>query len=148
MDADDVETNEDFGQTATGGNKRTDDFVIKLGQSHTIQYNNGVGYIEVGESDTFESISKEFGMRTWEIYKYNDIASSDNIKKYRILYIKLKRNTAHPNHNVHTVKQGEGMHYIAQKYGVKLKRLYKLNNLTIGTEPKAGDKLNLRKKKI
>lgn len=148
VDADDVETNDDFGKTAATGYKRTDDFVIKLEQSHTVQYNNGVGYIEVGESDTFESISKEFGMRAWEIYKYNDIASSDNIKKYRILYIKLKRNTAHPNHKIHTVKQGEGMHYIAQKYGIKLKRLYKLNNLTIGTEPKAGDKLNLRKKKI
>lgn len=42
------------------------------------------------------------------------------------------------------VKQGETMHYISQKYGVRLKRLYKLNAMDAGTEPKAGDKLNLR----
>jgi len=37
------------------------------------------------------------------------------------------------------------MHYISQKYGIKLKRLFKYNHLTIGTEPKAGDILQLRK---
>lgn len=146
IDNDAVAANDDFEQNVSTSSKRkTDDFVINMGQSHPIKYNNGVAYIEVGENDTFESISKEFAMRAWEIYHYNDIASSDNIKKYRILYIKSKHNKAHPNHDTHSVKQGETMHYISQKYGIKLKRLFKYNHLTIGTEPKAGDILQLRK---
>lgn len=148
VDASDVAADDDFGNTkSTSGKGKSDDFVINMGQNHQVKYNNGVAYIEVGDNDTFESISQEFGMRAWEIYRYNDIASSDNIKKYKYLYVKFKRNKSHPDHEVHQVKKGETMHYLSQKYGVKLKRLYKYNNLTLGTEPQAGEKLNLRKVK-
>ena len=39
------------------------------------------------------------------------------------------------------------MRDISQKYGVKLSRLYKRNHLDEGSQPKAGQKIYLRKNK-
>lgn len=124
--------------------KKVDNFVIDMGNRHEVGYNNGVRYITVQPGDSFASISDEFGMRQWEIFHYNDIAASAKIQDYKYLYIQPKRAKAHSNHSFHTVKQGETMHYISQKYGIRIKRLYKLNQMDPGTQPKSGDKLYLR----
>lgn len=111
-----------------------------------VDYNNGVKYIEVQEGDTFESITKMFNLRDWELKYYNDLSQSADIKKYRYLYIELKRRRAHPNHPTHIIKEGESLHSVSQQYGIRLARLYKYNNLEKGDQVKAGDKLNLRKR--
>jgi len=45
---------------------------------------------------------------------------------------------------LHIVKDGDTMHSIAQKYGLQLKALYKLNNMKIGDTIKIGQKIKLR----
>jgi len=134
---------DDFGGKTTT-KKGNDNFVIHLKQVHAVEYNNGVRYIEVRQSDTFEGLSREFGMKDWELYRYNDLPSNANIKSYKYLYIQPKRNKAHPDHQTHVVKEGETLNYIAQKYGVKSRRILKMNNLTSEKEIKKGMELNLR----
>ena len=46
--------------------------------------------------------------------------------------------------NIHIVKSGETMHSISQLYGVKLNKLYKINNLPRGIQVEKGAKLKLR----
>ena len=140
----DILTNDDF--TVGSSRKNVDGFVIDMDQQHQVGYNNGIRYVEVKDGDTFENLSEEFGMRPWEIYTYNDLSSDASIDSFRYLYIQPKRNKAHKKHPVHVVKEGETMHYISQKYGVKINRLYKYNNMEKGDEPKVGTKINLRKK--
>jgi LysM repeat protein len=62
----------------------------------------------------------------------------------QIIYLQPKRRNA--KDNWHIVQKGETMWEISQKYGIKLKRLYQLNQMIPGTEPKPGQKLLLRKK--
>ena len=121
--------------------------VVNPFSTREIKYNNGVKYIEVKKGDTFSSISKEFKLREWELPHYNDLSQGADISSMQIIYIQPKRNNAHPSHKKHTVKSGETMHSISHQYGMKLKKLYKFNNIPQGKEPKAGDTINLRKNK-
>ena len=82
----------------------------------------------------------------WELGNYNDIPKNADLKEYRYLYIEAKRKKAHPNHPTHIVKEGETMQVISQLYGVRMRRLYYYNNMESGSQPLAGEKLNLRKK--
>ncbi len=120
--------------------------IIDPYKQREVGYNNGVKYIKVQGNDTFDSITKQFNLRSWEISHYNDLPNNADIKNYRYLYLESKRKKAHPNHSTHIVKEGETMHLISQQYGIRLRRLYLLNNMETGSQPKSGDKLNLRKK--
>ncbi len=131
-------------KTSSGGN---DNFVITPYNTHVPDYNNGVKYIRVEKDDTFEGIAQEFGLRSWELYHYNDLPTNADISKNRYLYIQGKKGKANKKHAVHTVKKGETLHYISQKYGVKLKKILRFNGLKEGAKVKEGDRLNLRKKK-
>ncbi|MGQ1891027.1 glucosaminidase domain-containing protein [Thermophagus sp. OGC60D27] len=112
---------------------------------HEVHFNNGVRYIMVKPEDTFSSIATEFDLRDWELPKYNDLKDAGRATDYKYLYIEPKRNKAHPDHPSHVVKEGQTMFEISQIYGVKMRKLYKLNNMTEGEEPKPGERLNLRK---
>jgi len=124
-----------------------DNFVLNAFASHKIDLNNGVKYITVQEDDNFLDICSEFGLREWEIYAYNDLEKSANIKEYKYLYVQSKKNKAHYKHKIHKVKQDESLHYLSQKYGVKLKRLEKLNGLDDNSKLSEGQIIQLRKKK-
>ncbi len=125
----------------------SDNFVISPYNTHVPDYNNGVKYIRTEDGDSFESIAKEFGLRDWELYNYNDIQKNADISKYRYLYIQAKKGKANRKHEYHVVKQGETLHYISQKYGMKMKKLMRYNGLNQNSKLKAGDELNLRRKK-
>ncbi|WP_439184400.1 glucosaminidase domain-containing protein [Carboxylicivirga taeanensis] len=130
--------------SAVAGN---DNFEITTYNTHVVDYNNGIKYIRVEEGDSFESVSEEFGLRPWELYHYNDLESNANIQEHRYIYIQGKKGRAHRKHEFHVVKEGETLHYISQKYGVKLRKLQRFNHLDENDKVKAGDKLNLRRKK-
>ncbi|WP_430812858.1 MULTISPECIES: glucosaminidase domain-containing protein [unclassified Carboxylicivirga] len=124
-----------------------DNFEITTYTTHAIKRNNGVKYISVEEDDTFASVADEFGLRPWELYHYNDLPSGADIQDYRYIYIQGKKGKAHRKHEYHVVKEGESLHYIAHKYGVKLRKLQKFNRMGKETDITVGDKLNLRRKK-
>lgn len=136
-DADDV--------TVSNSNSGIDNFEITPYITHVPDFNNGIKYIRVEDGDSFDAIAEEFNLRSWELYHYNDVDDNADISKYRYLYIQSKKNKAHRDHTIHVVKEGEDLHYISQKYGVKLKRLLKYNNLTEGAKVKPGDRVKLRK---
>jgi LysM repeat protein len=124
-----------------------DNFEITTYNTHVVNFNNGVKYIRVEEGDTFESISEEFGLRPWELFHYNDLPKSADMQEYKYIYIQGKKGKAHRKHEYHVVKEGEDLHYISHKYGVKMTKLRKFNRLGERGKVKAGDKLNLRRKK-
>ncbi len=124
-----------------------DNFTIDAFGAHQVKLNNGVKYIAVQEDDSFDKVSAEFGLKEWELYSYNDLSTNAKIKQYKYIYVQPKRNKAHRKHSVHKVKKGETLHYLSQKYGVKLNRLYKYNNMTKGDKIKDGQVIQLRRRK-
>jgi len=59
-----------------------------------------------------------------------------------MLYLEKKRNRAEEEY--HIVRENENMYSISQKYGIKLRKLYKHNDMEEGTQPKVGQRLVLR----
>ena len=111
------------------------------------EYRNGLKSIVVQQGDTFESLAKELGMSDWELYSYNDYWKGYRPRPSEILYIEYKPRKADRKHLTHKVDSGDTMHFIAQRYGIKLKPLYKRNRMKKGEEPKVGDVIYLRNKK-
>ncbi len=114
-------------------------------KNHTIKLYNNIKYVIAKKGDSFYGIANMFSMNVWQIYKYNDLNKSDNLKTGDIIYLQPKRNKS--AEEFHIVKVGDNMRSISQLYGVKLKKLYRKNDMIIGTQPNVGDKIFLKRKK-
>lgn len=115
---------------------------INAMQKREIFLNNNRKYVIVKPGDTFMKIAQELDMGVWQLYKYNDMNKHYSLKAGQMLYIQPKRRKAQDEKC--QVRPGQTMHDISQQYGVKMKKLYKYNNMEPGTEPKAGQIIYLR----
>lgn len=106
---------------------------------------NGLLYIKVREGDTWKSISKEFDISRRKLRKYNDLYKGYELQEGDILYLEKKNRKAPKDMYVHVLRSGESMYSISQKYGIRLKRLYKMNKMDLGdSAPKVGTILRIR----
>ncbi|MDP2724189.1 MAG: glucosaminidase domain-containing protein [Bacteroidales bacterium] len=106
--------------------------------------NNGKKLLIAVKGDTFNNLAKEFGIYTWQLYKYNDLNKDYVLKVGDIIYLEKKKRKADKQHPGHEVKQGETIRSISQLYGVRESRIYKMNNLPDGIQVSAGKVLKLR----
>lgn len=107
---------------------------------------NDIRYVIVEEGDTYENLERMLEVRKWQILKYNDKPSGSDLEPGELIYLQPKR-SKNPKHSYHFVAEGETMRWISQEYGIKLKNLYKYNELNSGEEPVVGKKVWLRKRK-
>lgn len=82
------------------------------------------------------------GLTTKKFRKFNDMSLDQSIIPGEIYYTQRKRNRA--KFYYHTVKPGETMWAISQKYGLKLHKLYRKNRMEGTEKPKPGRVLWLR----
>lgn len=106
---------------------------------------NGLSVYEIQPGDDLQRVADKNQMMRWQILKYNDLCRNEPLIPGNILYLKPKMRKAKEEY--HIVQAGEGMYYISQLHGIKLKRLYKLNLMVKWQEPKPGEKLYLRAKR-
>jgi LysM repeat protein len=106
--------------------------------------NNRIQYIIVKDGETREKLEKEFNLLRWELPRYNEL--EENFKPYpgQILYLQPKRDKAEAGIDYHTVMEGETLHSISQKYGIKVKSLSERNMIVGNIEPAPGTRLKLR----
>ena len=106
---------------------------------------NGLVYIVVRAGDSWKSISKEFNVSQSKLRKYNDLYKGYALQVGDILYLEKKNKKADKEHIVHVLRAGESMYSISQKYGIRLKNLYKLNKMDENDPaPEVGSILRLR----
>ncbi len=123
-----------------------EEFEIASADTREILEKNRVDYIIVEEGDTYMDLTRELGMMRFELARYNEaVQKNSDLVPGSILYLQPKRNRAERGEDIHVVQEGESMYGISQEYAVKLKKLYKKNNMEEGTRPEPGDTLSLRK---
>jgi len=106
---------------------------------------NGLVYVVVRSGDSWKGISKEFDISQKKLRKYNDLYKGYALQVGDILYLEEKNKRASKEHIVHVLRAGESMHSISQKYGIRLKNLYKLNKMDPeDMAPETGTILRLR----
>ena len=113
---------------------------------HVIKAFNKNYYIIVRQGDTFKSVAKEIGISYKKLAKYNERDKRDDLEPGEILWLKKKQKKAPKDYKGyrHYVRQGESMYSIAQKYGIRVESLYKLNKLNADYQIQVGDPIRLR----
>lgn len=103
--------------------------VDKTNRGRFIFVNNRVKLIIAREGDNIKSLTKELNMYSYQIAKYNDMEKGQEIKAGQVVYLQNKKRKSF-EYDYHIVKKGETLRSISQLYGVKLKRLFKLNKMS------------------
>ncbi len=113
---------------------------------HPIKMYNDNYYLNARRGDTFRSIGKEIGISYRKIARYNERGKNDTLEEGEIIWLKKKQKKAPREYKkyLHYVRPGESMYSIAQKYGIRLKSLYKLNHMSPDYTLRVGDALRLR----
>lgn len=121
--------------------------VAKRSTIHKIEHRNGLRTIVVSTGDTYANLTKDLKLKDWELYTYNDFKKGRQPQVNEILYVQAKYRRANHANKQHVVEMGEKMHYISQKYGLKLQPLLKRNRMKSGDEPAEGQIIYLRNKR-
>lgn len=119
---------------------------VKNGDLRHIYAFNMNYYLIARKGDTFRSIAKEVDVSYRKLAKYNERNKNDKLEEGEIVWLKKKRSKAPKDYKgrVHYVKAGESMYSISQRYGIRLKKLYKINNLPPDYQIRVGEAIRLR----
>jgi LysM repeat protein len=122
------------------------DLAVGGQQLHPIKIYNKNYYLYARRGDTFRAIGQEIGISYKKIAKYNERDRDDRLQEGEIIWLKKKQTKAPKEYKdyLHYVRKGESMYSIAQKYGIRLKSLYKMNKLKPDDDIVVGMPLRLR----
>ena len=112
-----------------------------LRATHPVRRSRGLHCVIASPGDTYSSIAKELGIKTSKLLKYNDADKDREIKPWEEVYLEEKRDTPPDGISKATIGEGESFHSIAQRFGIKLATIRKLNPKTAD---RPGSTLRLR----
>lgn len=103
-------------------------------------------YVLARRGDTFRTIGDEIGISRRKLARYNERDKNDALQEGEIVWLEKKARKAPKEYKnrPHVVQPGESMYSIAQYYGIRLKRLYKMNHLEADYSLRVGDRLKVR----
>ncbi len=117
------------------------EYLYTSGLGRKVYQNYGVPFVFASNNDTWFSISKEFEIYSFQVYKQNDLTEHDNIVAGQIVYLEPKKNKN--REHVYVMKRGDSMYSVSQEKCIRLSKLLKYNKLKPGNEPDAGFELKL-----
>lgn len=113
---------------------------------HPIYAYNKNYYLYARSGDTFRSLAEETGISYRKLARYNERNKRDKLNEGEVVWLKKKQKKAPKQYKrvPHVVQAGESMYSIAQRYGIRLESLYKLNHLSPDYSIRVGDRLRIR----
>lgn len=108
----------------------------------TVFMNNGVKAGALADGQFLELAAKEYAISMKKLLKYNDLTPTQPIYRGQYLYLAPKKKTFEGKNYYKTVT-GETLYIVAQKFGITLKSLHKLNPKLVGKTLEAGDLVKL-----
>ena len=111
---------------------------------YTIYRTYGLLYVYAKDNDSFDQIARNLDFSVRDLKKFNEVPEDFPLQKGDIVYLEKKKKKADKPNYDHVVQIGESMHSIAQKYGIQIKSLYKMNKKDKDYVPEEGDVLKLR----
>jgi LysM repeat protein len=107
--------------------------VFQINETKVMLILQGTSYLKVAE---------EHDLSLNRLFDFNEMTPADIAPADHLLYLQRKRRKG--SRAVHVVEEGETLHAIAQKEGIRLESLLIYNDLRPGLQPKAGEKLYLQ----
>ena len=109
-----------------------------------IRENNKVKFIYAKDGETVYELANMLGIYDYQIIKYNNLGNRKVLRDNEIIYIEPKKNKATCRYKYHTIQKGETLSYVSRLYAVKLKSIYKMNDMNENTILHIGDNIRLR----
>ena len=125
------------------GQKQREEFHFSLDRKMYSQ--NAVPFVYAVAGDTYASIAASYNLFTREILKFNDLEADAELLPGTVVYLKPKKKSAAKGVEKYVVEEGESLRDIAQRYGVRLASMLRLNGFEKGYVPREGDVILLRK---
>lgn len=104
---------------------------------HPVRKSRGLHCVIASPGDTYSTISKELGLAPNKLMEYNDCKKDGEIKAWEEVYLQPKRDVAPDGIDSVTIGEGESVHSICQRFGIKQDVVMRLN-------PKAKDRPGTR----
>ncbi|HRH38485.1 MAG TPA: glucosaminidase domain-containing protein, partial [Flavobacteriales bacterium] len=120
---------------STGG----EEIVIGAGRE-VERFEDRIKFVRAKDGDTFRKLADELEMTHGMLARWNDMDPNAALTDGQVVYIQPKRNNSKST-EVHVAEQGETLWGVSQRYGVKLNKLAKYNDLPIATQLQAGQKV-------
>ena len=109
---------------------------------------NGVPFVYASSGDTYASLAKTFDLFPKEILKFNDLSPvtdmNTKLQPGTLVYVQAKKKMAAKGIEKHVIEADDTLRGIAQRYGVKLESIYKMNAFDGTYVPREGDIIKLR----
>lgn len=101
------------------------------------QINDIVAVSSTGKS--LHEVAKMVDVKLSKLLKYNELKNANDLVENQYLFLTKKQKSFNGKTVAHTVKEGETMYILAQRYGIRLRSLRKINRLKKGQEPLVGE---------
>lgn len=116
--------------------------LYRYSMDRQIYQQNGVPYIIATTGDDYASLAQEYNLFTSELLGFNDLQKEVPLQPGTMVYIRRKKKSG--VESTHILQEGESLYSIAQKQGIRLEFLYKLNKMKPGSVPESGKIINLK----
>ena len=113
--------------------------------SRQLYSQNGVPFVYSAEGETYRSIAASNGLFLRELLKFNDLKSDEELRPGTVVYLQKKKKQGLKGLDMHVMEKGETLRGVAQRYGVRLDALCRINSLDPEDVIREGDIIRLRK---
>lgn len=126
------------------------DPILVVASSGTIARNNDLRMVYAAEKQTPSQIASQYDVKLKCLLKYNERLGTGGkqLVQGEKVYLQKKRRSWRGREKYHFVQEGETMYQLAQKYGIRLGKLYQKNRMDEGTQPAIGAKVKIRGWKV
>ena len=112
---------------------------------YDIYATNGVRYVLAREGDDFRRIGRALRLSARSLRKFNDITDrSGKPMTGEVIYIERKKNRWEGEEQFHICREGETAYAVAQTYGIRMKRIERMNRLHKRGGLAAGERIRIR----
>lgn len=118
--------------------------VAKAFDGRYVRENNGVKFIYAKKGDDVYTLAYEMGIYDYQLVKYNNLGKRRYLNEGEIIYIEPKKKKAYRKYKYHTIQKGETLSYVSRLYAVKLKSIFRMNDMDESTVLHVGDNIRLR----
>lgn len=105
---------------------------------------NGLHCTLLYPGETLSSIAMKYNISKEKILEYNESTSENDFKEGDIVFLEKKRKKYYGAKDVCRVRKDESLYQISQQYGIRLVSLCKMNDISLSSPLKEGQKLILK----
>ena len=126
--------------------------VVKADKRETFRFSlsremysqNGVMFVYASEGETYASIAESNGLFLRELLKFNDLSEDVPLAPGTVVYLQKKKKVAAPGLEMYVIEKGDTLRTVAQRFGVRLDNLCKINGIENKDAIREGDIIRLR----